>query len=738
MASKYTRSNLRSMQSQYVDDQSVNVAKILRERYDKGLEKKTLLEQAMGAMQVGDGDQYLLNNAKNEISNQLAKHANSGDWENSGVTIDAATTGLVSNKGVQLAQESYQVRKKEQEDIAKLRLEKGVSHVLDFNALYDDQGNVVGHKFDNHQSYAEDADGNMVSNVYRPDSQIQLDYTAQKQSVLKGISKNGSPLEPSKILGLLERWTGVSQGKADNTAIDLVDSYIYGTDEGRQELRSLTELGGYTEEEAKVAIVESMKAIASKQVGMIPSYMTAPVGEGPATPMGNSMAVPGQTVIDENLDPIEVQNASYGKLIESYRGETDPDKKQSILLEMNAAEVKRNKIIKLTMQGGDHDANIKAREDLWKGKNSKFQLLENLLMETTKSAWGMDRSNDLLGAVQENSAGESTTHRPVSKRAFANVRKLFLSEEGERKMMKSQFSNIEAINSNFGTDFNDTDRAQLSTLAGQYYDFMKGNGAYKDVANGDDFYEAYEKTPIKTNDLIVFNHNGTKGNTAVNNNLKAMSVDQFNIIGADGEAMSSKELAALQTAIGTENPDFIFGGLVLPDIFAGTPASMVLKIKGKPYRAIAKGDNGGGLGLMSNIADAMGMDIWRGNVNAYNEAAAGDITLGEYHTKKIEAIGMGYVRRMNPDMGKALQSNPADFDVADWNLTAEQEKTVSSVQLGTIQVENLILGGVGRLMKLGDPRELRSISNDESHPRHEEFNEALSQYRSQQFKITDY
>ena len=728
MANKYSRSVLKPMASQYVDDQSVNVAKILRERYDKGLEKKTLLEQAMGAMQVGDGDQYLLNNAKNEISNQLSKHANTGDWENSGVTIDAATTGLVSNKGVQLAQQSYQVRQKEQEDIAKLRLEKGVSHVLDFNALYDEQGNVVGHKFDNHQSYTEDADGNMVSNVYRPDSQIQLNYTAQKQTILKGIAKNGSPLEPSQIVGLLERWTGVGQGKADKTATDLVDSYIYGTDEGRQELRSLMELSGYTEEEAESAIVESMKAIASKQVGMVPSYMTAPVGEGPATPFGDGMVVPGQSVIDENLDPISTQNEAYSKLIESYRGETDPDKKQSLLLEMNAAEVRRNKTIKLTMQGGDHDVNIKAREDLWKGKNSKFQILENLLMETTKSSWGMDRSNDLIDVVEDSE----------SDRAFTNVRKLHLGEESERRLMESQFANIEAINSNFGTNFNNADRAQLKILAGQYYDFMKGNGKYEDVADGDAFYEAYEKTPIKTNDLVVFNSNGTKGNTAINNNLKALSVDQFNIIGADGEPLSSDALKELQTHIGTDDPSFIFGGLVLPDVFSGTPASMVLKIKGKPYRAIAKGDNGGGLGLMSNIANAMGLDIWKGNVEAYNEAAAGEVTLGEYHSKKIEAIGMGYVRRLNPDMAKSLKSNPADFDIKDWNLTDDQEKSVSSVQIGTIQVENLILGGVGRLMKIGDPRELRDISNDESHPRYDEFNEALAQYRAQQFKITDY
>ena len=40
MANKYSRSVLKPMASQYVDDQSVNVAKILRERYDKGLEKK--------------------------------------------------------------------------------------------------------------------------------------------------------------------------------------------------------------------------------------------------------------------------------------------------------------------------------------------------------------------------------------------------------------------------------------------------------------------------------------------------------------------------------------------------------------------------------------------------------------------------------------------------------------------------------------------------------------------------
>ena len=744
MASKYTRSNLRSMQSQYVDDQSVNVAKILRERYDKGLEKKTLLEQAMGALQVGDGDQYLLNNAKNDISNQLAKHANSGDWENSGVTIDAATTGLVSNRGVQLAQQSYQNREKEQADIAKLRLEKGVSHVIDFNALYDDQGNVVGHKFDNHQSYTEDAEGNMVSNVYKADSQIQLDYDARKQNVLKGLAKDGSALGPSQIVGLLERWSGVGSGKADKAAVDLVDSYIYGTDEGRQELRSLTELGGYTEEEAEEIIVESMKAVASKQVGMLPSYMTAPAGQSPATPFGNGLRAPGAVVLDENLDPITVQNEVYGKLLGQYRDEKDPDKKQSLLLELNSAEVTRNKTIKLTMSDLGHDENVKARENLWKGANSKFQLLESLLMETSKSSWGMDRSNPLISAIKTGNEAEDLDGKygiaggtDVTSSTFSNVSDLALSQKNERKSLQAQFSDIGILNSHFGTSYTQGDVPQLQKLAGQYYDFMKGRGEYEDVANGDDFYKAYSKTPVKMDDAIIFNAQGTKEATAVNATLASMSLEQFNVFGADGENLSSDELDVIQKATAAE-PRLIFGGLILPDVFSGTRASMVLKIDGKPYRAVSKGDTGGGMGLMSNIANVMGMDIWKGNVDAYNEAASGELTLGEYHSKKTEAIGLGYIRRLNPQMATALQSNPEEFDTKEWNLTPQQEQDINRTQLGVIQLENLILAGVGRLIKLGDTKELRAISNDPNHVRYEEFSQALKQYRAQQFKVTDY
>lgn len=737
MANKYSRSVLRPMASQYVDDQSVNVAKVLRERYDKGLEKKTLLEQAMGAMQVGDGDQYLLNNAKNEISNQLAKHANAGDWENSGATIDAATTTLVSNKGVQLAQRSYQNREKELEDIAKLRLEKGVSHVLDFNAIYDDQGNVVGHKFDNHQSYVEDENGNMVSNIYRADSQVQLDYDAKKQSVLKGIAKDGTALTPSQILGKLEKWTGVTRARAEGTAEELVDSYINGTDEGRQEKRALMELQGYTEEEAEEAIVESMKAVARKQMGGVPTYMDQANAESSnVNPYGDTQTTPGQSAIDNNLDPIEAHNTAYGNLIESYRQETDPAKKQSLLLELNAAEVRRNKLIRLTMQGGDQDTNLKVREDLWStGNNDKFSILENLLMETAKGTWGRDAGNDMIDAVQKLD-GKSTTHRPSYSRAFSNVRDLFAGEKAERLNMQNQFSNIDAINANFGTDYNDGDIEDLRKLAGQYYDFMTGTGQYKDVANGDAFYDAYEKTPIKTTDVIAFNYEGEANAKKVDGNLKRMTMDQFNFISNTGEVMSADEFAAMKKEIGTSN--FTFAGLVLPDIFAGTPGSMVMKVGENSYRAIPKGDNGGSLGVMSNIASAMGLQIYDANANAYNEAAAGDITLGQYHTKKLDAMGMNIARRLNPDMAAALQESPATFDPTKWNLSKSDLQFMSSLQTAALQTENLVFSGVGRLMKIGNPNTLRMIENDESHPRHQEFTEALAKYNAQQFKITDY
>ena len=50
--------DLTPMQSQYVDPGYTKVAEVLRGRYDKTLEKKSLLDRAYSQIQVGKGDDF--------------------------------------------------------------------------------------------------------------------------------------------------------------------------------------------------------------------------------------------------------------------------------------------------------------------------------------------------------------------------------------------------------------------------------------------------------------------------------------------------------------------------------------------------------------------------------------------------------------------------------------------------------------------------------------------------------
>ena len=172
--------DLTPMQSQYVDPGYAKVAEVLRNRYDQTLEKKSLLDRAYAQIQVGKGDEWLINNAKAEGENILRNYSQNGNWESgaASLAIDDATNSLLSNRGVQLAQQSYNTRQAELEFINEQRL-KG-NNIWDFGS----------NSFDEHQSYIQNENGTWVENPYTVQNEIELDYNGEMASLVQNFGQD--------------------------------------------------------------------------------------------------------------------------------------------------------------------------------------------------------------------------------------------------------------------------------------------------------------------------------------------------------------------------------------------------------------------------------------------------------------------------------------------------------------------------------------------------------------------
>tara|TARA_B100001094_G_scaffold103732_1_gene100009 strand:+ start:20772 stop:23033 length:2262 start_codon:yes stop_codon:yes gene_type:complete len=172
--------NLTPMQSQYVDPGYAKVAEVLRNRYDQTLEKKSLLDRAYAQVQVGKGDEWLVNNAKAEGQNILQDYSANGNWESgaASLAIDDATNSLLSNRGVQLGQQSYKTRQDELAFINEQRA-KG-NNVWDFGT----------NSFDQHQSYIQDENGVWKENPYQVQNELELDYNGEMSGLVQNFGKD--------------------------------------------------------------------------------------------------------------------------------------------------------------------------------------------------------------------------------------------------------------------------------------------------------------------------------------------------------------------------------------------------------------------------------------------------------------------------------------------------------------------------------------------------------------------
>ena len=725
MANKYSKYQITPYVSQYVDPGSVQVATLLRDRYDKNKQKHDLITRAAANIKVGDGDQYLKTQAVDKINSDLSNVVAANSYENAGSVIDSSINDFMTNEGLQLAQESYKNRQAELAAIDKLRIQG--KNVLDFNAVFDDEGNQIGTRFDSHSSfYQDEKTGKMVRNVYRAGSEVELNYAARKEQLLQGIAKGGSEFKKSKeIAGLLVKWTGVGQSRANKIVEGLLDEYIQ-TDEGTQEFKKLTQLEGMSEEEARASIVQSMRDVAQKQVASVPTYMVDPTAEGKdsqVSGLGNGMVIPGSTIKDENMDAFANLNTRLGDLLKESQTANDSRKKE-IALEIANIRAQRQNLMNTALKSDiQHaDANNK-RIDIFKGENAKYQILEPLLMEITKGTWSMDSSNSIIKSLGY-MEGSFDNH------AFSNVRDLFRGKEGEVQAIKNMMSDVDTFNRVFNTDFTEKDIPKLQELGEKYLDFMKTQG-------GDDLYEYFEENVgVKTSDRIAFAPDGSTDLNKVNNTMTQLNWDNFNVMTENGDIATADEIAEIIKEAGVEGSKlFKFAGITMPDVFTGTTPDVYFKYNGVSYRMIPKETGMEELGVLQKIADSIGIgDMYSNNNQAVNSVRAGDVSLGQYQNLKLNALGLNQIKVMYPDVAKQILADPSSVDIS--KIPKEQRYFVNNIVRQAVGMENTILSGIGVMMGLSDLGTLRAISDDPTHPRYEEFNENSDRFLNQQFEFS--
>ena len=611
--------------------------------------KRNTINRAAKNLKVGAGDQHLKDNAIDAINDGINNAATGAEsYEMLGSTIDNLATGFATNQGLQVANESYNNRQTELALQAEMRA-KGMQ-VLDFGAVYDETGQVVGHSFDNHNSYWTDDDGTVHTNVYQAGSEHQLDYGMKMKQLIGTIAKDGTQLKRlnGELAGFMEYGTGVSQRKVNRVATQLFDTYME-TDEGMQQMRKLTQIDGLSLEEAQGEIISEMIAVAQPQVGWIPQYMKDPqyvAGGGSSVGAGNAMTVTGEVFgKNDGSTPFRNIQGSIADLMRLHRT-SEGDEKIQYGHELNKAINQMNAMsLKIALTGPENIQNAaKTKAGLFAGDNNRFAILDSLLDATTTGSW-WDASSGIVARVgvpwSDGAAGEykeedsnyfpyfnaSLAHRNDwtpwdNSREFVNVSQAGLLESQERDWLKGQFSDPEALNDIFGTNYTEADIPALQQLADDYYTFMheqKGDELRTYVA---------DNVEIKQDDRVVFAPEGSTELNAVNKSLSQLRGQDFIIFGVENEELTAEAIETIQNDIekAKANETLKFEGMTMPNMWSGTQPSLYLNVNGTRVRAVPRASsNVYGPKVMQSIANNLGLgQLYSQNNQIVDETLAGN------------------------------------------------------------------------------------------------------------------
>jgi len=215
-----------ALQNVYKDPVSVynstgnkEIALMLRQRYDQNRDRTDLLQQMMASVQTRPGDISIKDNVAAKIDTELGNVIETGRFEMATAAIGSSENIFKTDRGLILAQQSYNNR---QGELQWMQENSTSETVLDWGKESYNSG--VSY-------YQDEKTGEWVENVYQPQAEIMEDYGKEQRAMLKTISAD---------------WTGISAAKADDIAWMLTQVYLSDDNRvGKQQYRYLTALGPF-------------------------------------------------------------------------------------------------------------------------------------------------------------------------------------------------------------------------------------------------------------------------------------------------------------------------------------------------------------------------------------------------------------------------------------------------------------------------------------------------------------
>lgn len=697
MATAQSKYSLAPIQSSYVDPGTVQVASILRQRYDENKKKYDIIDRAAQNLAVGGGDQHHKDSAIQGIQDGIADTVRRGNYEMAGGDIDELANDFATNEALSLSSQSYQNHLRDEEVKAKLRA-SGVQH-LDFGEIHDENGALVGHQFDNHQSYWTDEDGTVSKDIYQGGTEQQLQYSAKKKQLIGTIATDSMGLKRLQkgMAGFLVYGDQVTSSKANRIAAGLYETYL-ATNEGTQEMRKLTQLDGLSEEEARGAMISSLQALAAEQVGVKERYMQDPYAiSGSESPRNGVFtyqhSATGVGSAYENYkDTLTTQVEALNTAVESGDEKAIAEARTAVMRTEYDMQQSKNDNISASGDQALINAN-KVRQSLFEGEFEKYSALDGFFMELTKQTWTPDMLSDAplnlgetgndvgwwSGGVAGGAAGTvkggmlgpfgalvggiggfiAGSNLFGSNTQFGNVRDVLRGEEGERENLKVMVSNIETLNNAFGLELTEADIPKVQELANNYYTLMTEQG-------GDALVERFEDMEIASDQYMAFASSNAKGYNAVMSTIKQQPMSAYNIIGDDGVSLSANEIQDLQSDIfkpsETGEPRVAFGGITI-----GTGADtgkMILHWNGTPYTVASKRISAmSGTDVLSMVSREMGYgEDYRIQQQYARDVEAGNVSIANHISTRATEYGFPQIRELYPTWENALTNGEHKYD----------------------------------------------------------------------------
>ena len=706
MATAQSKYDLAPIQSSYVNDGGQEVASLLKQRYDANKQKYDMIERAAKNLDVLAGDQHHKDSAIQGINAGIENTVQRGNYESAGADIDELANSFATNQGLQASADSYAKRQEELKLQANIIAQGG--QIIDFGNITDEEGNVIGHKSDGHQSYWTDENGEVHTDVYKGGAEHRQNTAEQMKKLIGNIASDSMALKrlDGEFAGLLQHGSQVTESKANRVAAGLYDSYL-GTDAGAQQYRELTELNRLTDEQAQAQIVSEMQALAREQVGHDKRYMSDP-NYVKATSVGNGTAamMTGRAATSEGIDLFNNLHKQLTDTQRAMRAETDPEKKKLLADQLRSQTIKLDQAKTKAAQASP-DKKIRnaafAQAELFGADNNRFRILQSALESLTTQ----DSYVDSEMAMNEwNPFGDSSmgTYTNTSntfglgniERPFTNVSLVARPEGMERDILKMQFADFDALNQAFGTDYTAADIPALTKLADDYYTFMDDGG-------GEDLRKFQQSTvEIKQDDRVVFGVNGGKEQRAVNDMLQQVNLDDFVILDAEGGAMSAdametwlKELTDAQ-----KNGKLKFGGLVMPNMWTGTEPSLFLEVGGRQVRALPVPTSSAfGLPAINQIAGALGL----GSIYAETDAEltklqAGEVNNGSANNRYMDFYGLSSKKNSDGEVTRVGLADMPGFITALENSTLSEWSIKNNLPPNEVMERAQILRGLENSM----------------------------------------